>query len=445
MEEELQGAITISWRTGTNTALKSYMENLTPGADVANPWLPLIWRQYFPCQPNNTSDSDAEGYRTGRSSDSCVGDYRVGDLPGFSYYPSANTSVDSVVVFAKALDTYIRERCPLAFENVSLLTPCLDRRLFGEYVRNVTIDTADGTLRFADSGAMIRDYRITQLQNTNGRWTLAEIGTWSATNQNVEVYWDRLQWYSNKNVSKTQMELRAEDLMNTLWNRSIPASICSKPCEPGEFLIHGELSCCWDCRKCRSNEIVTRNGTACTECPATTWPDPETVRTCAQIPPHHLTWLHPYGLGLVVLAGIGFIIVLLTIGFVIRNKDHKVIKGACREMITVILIGLCLTFLTIPTFVAKPHPAICPMTRMGFSVSCTLIFGPLLVKTNRVYQVFAASAKLSRKVRMAGQRLQYMMTVVVILIQVGLYWGMPVICDYYMYGVLTIPVVHSIV
>ena len=92
-----------------------------------------------------------------------------------------------------------------------------------------------------------------------------------------------------------------------------PTSVCSKPCNPGEFLVQLDLKCCWECRKCRQNEVVIRNGSACEECELLTWPNQEHFVTCDPIEPSFLHWTEPQTMACLILAVLGLALSFLMV------------------------------------------------------------------------------------------------------------------------------------
>lgn len=87
-------------------------------------------------------------------------------------------------------------------------------------------------------------------------------------------------------------------------------------------------------------------------------------------------------------------------------------------MISIIILGILLIFIDVLLLIAKPNTIICVANRLIFSFSCSLIFGPLLLKTHRIYLVFAASSKLKRVSKLAKESSQYMLTLFLLGVQV---------------------------
>ena len=69
-------------------------------------------------------------------------------------------------------------------------------------------------------------------------------------------------------------------------------SVCAFPCQRNEYIVSGEVSCCWTCQRCRSNEVVSANRTGCDLCPEFSWPDANGT-SCRPIEPTYLGVSHP--------------------------------------------------------------------------------------------------------------------------------------------------------
>ena len=197
-----------------------------------------------------------------------------------------------------------------------------------------------------------------------------------------------------------------------------PHHRCSEPCPLGHFQLAGDLSCCWQCFPCRKEEYLVDNGTSCEQCPYLQWPLGDEQLECVDIPRTYLTWTDIYGGILVGLASVGLLLTLILSVVTTTKRKLRVIKGSGVTMLHVILVGLYLAFVTVFSHIAKPADIGCVFGRVGFHLSFTLIFGPMLVKTNRVFRVFFAASKLSRRVFMGSEWSQRCVLAGIILIQV---------------------------
>ena len=398
IEEIAHGALISKWYNDDNVALFKYIEDYRPAVDPENPWLRQIWKKKFNCS-GETMTTDSR----------CLA-LRLADLPEFYVHPIVIQLTQAISAMAQAIDLIIDDKCPAARQNKQLLDTCFEPSDILDYLARINIETPSGNLTFTESGEVIKDYQILQLQRrpNGGRYDLIDVGMWKQTEGAIYIEATKLQWSKTKGVDSESEETEAV----------VPQSVCAKPCKSNEFYIMGELPCCWDCHSCRDNEYVADNATTCRACDEFLWPNNVSFTHCVPIAQSFMTFTDTYGVGLLTLAATGLAGTLLITCLVVRHRNRKIIKGASWQMVTVILAGLMLAFSIVPVFLTTPTTIVCLANRLGFSLSCTFIFGPLLVKTNRVYQVFRAASKMSRSVRMAKNSIQVGLTCVIILIQV---------------------------
>ena len=175
--------------------------------------------------------------------------------------------------------------------------------------------------------------------------------------------------------------------------------------------------CCWECKTCRDNERVV-NASRCELCEENTWPDDETATLCETIDPTYLRWTGPISLGITLFAAVGLLSVLGTAVLYAKNSDTKLIKATSRELSAVLLFGIFLAYISVFTFVAPPTTGSCFCSRIGFNLSVSLIYAPLLVKTNRIFRIFAAGKKGNKRPKYIGSTAQMVITLSLIVIQV---------------------------
>ena len=198
---------------------------------------------------------------------------------------------------------------------------------------------------------------------------------------------------------------------------TFPYHRCSAPCPAAHFKVVGDQFCCWQCFACRKNEIIVDNETSCELCPDKQWPIDENQLECTDIPQTFLGWRNLYGATLAGLSGCGLFLTLVITIITIRKRYLRVIKGSGLHMLLVILTGVYLSFTTVIVHIFRPHDGLCIFGRAGFHMSMTLIFGPMLVKTNRIFQIYAASKK-SRKEHLASDVCQRVSLAIIIVAQV---------------------------
>ena len=375
-----QVVLVVAWFTAVTMEFQTDIEQRTIIEDWHNPYLAMYWKQFLSC---DVSKAHVE--------DPCRS-IPVREMSGFRFSPASVLTADAVHAFAMALDRLVRDRCPEHLTYPDGVKGCARPEFVREYLHNLEIPMRHDTRKFNKDGEIELDFQILQFQKE----TAEQVGLWTNESRTVTL----------KSSFQLSMKKKAIE------------SVCAKPCQPGEFYIQGELPCCWDCRRCRNNEIVVSNTTTCEPCPPLTWPDNITFTTCQTIPPTLITWSDLYGLGLTIFSGIGLLCTITVTALATIHRSRRVVRGASLQMITIILLGLFITFANVPLLIHEPSKIVCVCNRLAFSLSSTLIFGPLFVKTCRVYLVFSASDRLVKVSCAARTSVQYILTASVISLQV---------------------------
>ncbi len=169
--------------------------------------------------------------------------------------------------------------------NKAILKECVTGPRVAEYLHQVKITRPSGTIEFTENREQLRVLEFSQFQLNPPLPFLKAVpfGSWDPVNGTLTINDDEFMW---DGVLLAPGEA----------HMSVPESVCSYTCGAGEIYLKGDLKCCWDCYRCRNNQIATNNLTSCAECPTMTWPDKDTGYTsCRDIPPTYLTWDNTYG------------------------------------------------------------------------------------------------------------------------------------------------------
>ncbi len=393
------GTLAVSLRDKTLPGFEAYYHSLSPWRnESSNMWVGEYTPEDVGCiWANNINETKTKN-------NTVLCDFV--DLHHF-YYGDLGVYADSVLVFAEALDSLIRSECPEAFGNRSAVRKCVTGPLLLSYIHNVSFDGYVQHIEFDQFGDLIGGYDITFFHNQSGIPVKEIIGEWSRLHDGINIAEDKIVWYLNvKDQSVPHV--------------SIPESVCARPCGVGQFYIQGELECCWECRHCRDNEYVREDQQGCETCPEFTWPHQDTFTTCQLIPPTFLTWMDSMAIGLLSISSVGILVCFLIAIIFIYHKDKKIIRGSSRELMTPITVGLLIAYLSVFAYIAKPQNLTCYLTYGGFHFSCTLIFGPLCLKTIRLYKIFAAAEKCKTKVSGVSGISQTILTLIIMFIQVSI-------------------------
>ncbi len=430
----VDGALAVSFTTAQSSEFENHFNSLTPGNTPESPWMKKQWELLFACSWHQDGD-ESSGKTFGKNHD-----YAFDVTAKRSCYHYINVTytktrftewysraIDGVHTYAHALHEYYQQECPVAFTDKDVMHKCLDGHLFLQYLRNTSFNGVTGPISFDDKGDVIGGYSILQLRHNNAGETWNYLGGWDmvkgldVNENNIDwtVYHDQTMDNSGMPDIKDSHEIDNSILEHAQISSAIPESVCSKPCKKGEAYIQQDLPCCWTCRRCRANEIVSANSTDCLECPPTLWPDENTYKECIKIDPKYLTWSDGLVLVLAILAVAGICVsIAVTVAF-IYHRDTKLIKASSRELSAMILIRIFFAFISVYLFLLKPEDKACYSSHYGFTISIATIYAPLLAKTNRIYRIFAAGKKSKKRPNFISPRSQMLATLILISLQVS--------------------------
>ncbi|ESO94405.1 hypothetical protein LOTGIDRAFT_145056 [Lottia gigantea] len=381
------GAFTVSFYSREDPLYTDYFKTIRPEADVRNPWFREFWGKHFKC-----------------SFDSVISPCNVDDVlsfeNGFKAISTVTPVMDAVSTFAKAIDSLLKDNCPLA--DSATARDCISGPLLLEYLKNTTFSGRNGLIRFDANGNALGSYIIDQLI-TGSPYAQGRVATYDAFTKQLTM----------------DGEVTFEHVTN--FGTHHPESICSRQCGIGEFLIQQELSCCWLCKSCRSNEMVTNNGTSCESCPMFEWPELETdLKSCSPIPPVTIDWSEPFAIMLVTFSFIGIVLAISILVFYIKYNESSFIKASSRDLSYFMLTGVCIGYLTVFGMVTKPETWSCKMVFFCFCISFTCIYGPLLTRTIRIYRIFESGKKSNKRPRFIGSKTQIVIAMLFVFGQVAI-------------------------
>ena len=388
----VDGALSITFTSARSNDFEDHYRTLTPANLPKNPWMPKQWQLLYECNWDENASHSCNLFQDT-------------PYPRYDFTKWYSRAIDGVYTYAHALDNYITNECPEAAHDATILKTCISGPLLLSYLRNTSFMGVTGDIVFDSKGDIIGGYDLLQIRHING-----------SESWNVFGGWDMVDGL-NVNSDKIDLSMFLPDHDSEM---GIPESVCSKPCKVGEAYIQQELHCCWECRSCRRNEIVAMNMTDCIECPTTTWPD-ETVTECLPIEPTYLLWSDSLVHCLAVLGLLGVLASFVIAGAFIAHRDTKLVKASSRELSSIILGGIFLAYVSVFFFLLKPSKWSCALNRFGFSISITLIYAPMLVKTNRIYRIFASAQKTTRRPQFISPRSQVLASLLLFMMEVCIF------------------------
>ena len=375
--------------SGPATEFAHYLTKLTPDRNHHNPWYRDFWAAHFQCTwANETGKPNCREF-TELPYELGVGGFRP-------------RMIDCVYTFAYGLHSLIEKKCPEAFTNKTLLQHCISGAELLKELKNVTFKGLSGQIQYDSYGDMKGIFDIHHQRIVNERYEVLKVGTWDKLTESLNIDMGQIQWNLNSSSESGLM----------------PESVCSKPCKKGEFYIQQELLCCWQCRRCRNNEVTVSNATSCEECPPLTWPD-STVTTCLAIPPTYMRWNEGITLMLTTLAIVGIIASGYVTAIYVKFRNVKLIKASSKELSYVILCGIISAYLTVFSFVARPSRALCTLSHFGFNLSFAVLYAALLAKVSRISRIFESAKKSKSRPPFISTRAQLTIAAILVTFQVS--------------------------
>ncbi|ELU10064.1 hypothetical protein CAPTEDRAFT_32869, partial [Capitella teleta] len=354
-----KGGLAVGFKVLEIPGFRDYMNNLIPGKNSDNPWLEKLWEQKYGCNTHHNSSNACSKYPAPRNS--------YGDLTMFrNFYIGMH-------VYAQALHRLVTKNCLKAFHNSALLNGCFEGKELLDMLISTEFNVINENVAFDEKGDRRGQYVVYHYSVTSKNEFQAE----------PVMLWDEMEPVVD--ISADQRSL------------FVPRSQCSKECNKRQFIIQKSPHCCWECRSCRSNEVLARNRTTCNACPAFFWPNQDTLEFCKPIVHKYIRWSDLSAVSLLVSSFFGASISGSFIGIFIQKRKTRLVKSSNKKMTFLLLFGTILSFMLTLLFVAKPSKIICFLRDVGFNLVFTFLFAPLLVKTSTIYFIFDSGLKGKRR------------------------------------------------
>ncbi|ELU12698.1 hypothetical protein CAPTEDRAFT_22614, partial [Capitella teleta] len=382
------GGIKALKKKGKCPGFASHLKKANPWMFPDDPWLRMAWEAYHKCS-----------WDVNKSSNESCHQYTTMPRAIVSFDKDDATISDAIHVYALALHHMISDKCPEQFsnKNTEALRNCVKGSELYNYMNNVSFPGCDGYIEFADEGSVAGSYvfKTYKLQE-NGEYGFSTVGFWDERTDAFSIDTSLLNW----DINETQ----------------IPVSKCSKPCPLKQYYIHKEVQCCWECKACRSNEIVI-NASKCDSCPPFTWPDLETATTCITTKPEYPKLTQPHVLALFSSAVLGlFVATTVTIAYTV-HRDHPLIRATSKGLCYLILAGSYVTSSTVLLYATKPTKAVCFLQDVGFHIGVHLLFGPLMIRTIRIFRIFSSGKRSVQRPKFVSSSSQIILALSLIMVQ----------------------------
>ncbi|XP_072021459.1 metabotropic glutamate receptor 2-like [Amphiura filiformis] len=200
---------------------------------------------------------------------------------------------------------------------------------------------------------------------------------------------------------------------------TVPQSYCSNRCKKGQATIHHGDGCCWSCSNCSRNSITIINQTVCVDCGDLYAPN-FARNECIKIIPTFTEWGDPWAVAIVSIDCLGLICASAVLCAYVLNNNHPLIKASSRELSYMMLIGVFLSYLLVFSLIAKPSYATCYIIRIGYMMCFTITYAPILTRANRIYRIFKAGKKSTKRPGCISPHSQVVIALSLIMVQCGI-------------------------
>ncbi|XP_065222345.1 metabotropic glutamate receptor 5-like isoform X2 [Planococcus citri] len=372
-EEEAVGSLSVGIRTYPLPEFDQYYTKKNFLNNQINPWFEEFWQLKFNCTIKKGNESTDKAPCS--ENQSLKQDY----VPDSSIYHI----IEAIYALARTLHTYACDNktdcSKLNSVNSSiLLTAFLQSGLKfnGQHI-NIT---DWGTPR-------VTNYSIYNFQKTpNGTYHYTKVGQYD--DYEYQSHHSRLEL-----PKSGDFQFNKALLQFPRGNKTVISS-CSELCPPGFVQkkdIGQERQCCWACISCELGKYQV-NDTHCDDCSQDTWPN-ENRTQCEPVPLQHIDYGRPKAQILMSMSTLGLISTLCTAFVFVKNSDTPVVKSSTRELCYMILIGMIMAHCVTFAVVAQPTEITCAISRITLPVSFSIIYGALLVKTNRIARLLSLSKR----------------------------------------------------
>uniref|UniRef100_A0A087Y186 Glutamate receptor, metabotropic 6a n=1 Tax=Poecilia formosa TaxID=48698 RepID=A0A087Y186_POEFO len=391
LEDVAEGAVTILPKRASIDGFDQYFMSRSLENNRRNIWFAEFWEDDFRCKLTRP------GIKLDPEKKKCTGTRgeRIGQDSSYEQEGKVQFVIDAVYAVAYALHNMHQDLCPNSHGVCSSMDP-VEGRLLLDYIRAVNFNGSAGTsVLFNENGDAPGRYDIFQFQMTNHSHPgYHVIGQWT---NNLRLNLEEMQWSGG--------------------DKSVPESICSFPCKPGERkkMVKG-VPCCWHCELCDGYQYQLDEFT-CEMCPTDMRPIPNRT-ACCPTPIIKLEWNSPWALVPASLAMLGILATSAVVVTFIRFNDTPIVRASGRELSYVLLTGIFLIYLITFLMIAEPGVVVCAFRRLLLGLGMAITYSAMLTKTNRIYRIFEQGKKSVTPPKFISPTSQLAITFILISVQV---------------------------
>ncbi|XP_008049523.1 taste receptor type 1 member 2 [Carlito syrichta] len=217
----------------------------------------------------------------------------------------------------------------------------------------------------------------------------------------IQWRWDLSQNPFQSVASYYPMQRQLKDIGDISWhtpNNTIPVSMCSKTCRPGQKKKPvGIHPCCFECIDCPPGTFLNQTADEydCQPCPSDKWSH-RSDTSCFKRLLAFLEWHEAPTITVTILAILGFLSTLATTAIFWRYFQTPVVRSAGGPMCFLMLTSLLVAYTVVPVYVGLPSVPRCLCRQVLFPVCFTTCISCIAVRSFQIVCVFKMARRLPR-------------------------------------------------
>ncbi|XP_053546956.1 taste receptor type 1 member 2 [Bombina bombina] len=189
------------------------------------------------------------------------------------------------------------------------------------------------------------------------------------------------------------LEIRPDKIQWQTTNNLVPSSVCSNECLSGqEKKQKGTHKCCFICVSCAAGTYLSVNGT-CTNCTKEQWSTERSI-SCFTKKRVFLSWDNTLTIVIFALSILGMLLTVLVIITFAVHLRSPVVKAAGGKMCFLMLVFLCVAYLSILAFIGEPRMLKCIMRHPIYSIALAICFSYISVRSFQLVCIFKMASTL---------------------------------------------------
>ncbi|XP_043932110.1 vomeronasal type-2 receptor 26-like [Protopterus annectens] len=397
IKDALNGSVGFAIHRGLIPGFKEFLYNIQPSKFPDDPFVKRFWEEAFFCKWLDPESLQSSSAKERSDISPCTGqekletlDTTVFDVNNFRFTYGVYNAVYSLAYALYNLQKCIQREGP--FNNGS----CATLRNFQpwqvlHYMKSTRFVNNGGEEifydKYGDSPAIydIQNWQV--LPDGSGRYV--KVGV-----------------YNTGAEPGQELAIKSSDI---LWSKDFaetPRSVCSESCTPGHRMVvqEGKPLCCFDCIPCPVGEVTNQSDAReCLRCPEDHWHDTQHTQ-CRPKVVEFLSYNEPLGVSLAFFAVCFSVVSAFIMGLFAKNRETPIVKANNREVSYLLLVSLCLCFLSSLIFIGEPQKMSCLLRQTGFGIIFSICVSSILAKTIIVVIAFKATVPNSKLRKWVGMR-----------------------------------------